>query len=52
MTLSFQAKEKNDGYQHVQILVNETSNHDEVIIISYHIPIPTPCGAPWESSAP
>ncbi|MBR5075035.1 MAG: hypothetical protein IKX26_07400 [Bacteroidales bacterium] len=29
MTLSLQAKEKNDGYQHVQILVNQTSNHDE-----------------------
>ncbi len=29
MTLSFQAKEKDDGYQHVQILVNQTSNHDE-----------------------
>ena len=29
MTLTFQAKEKDDGYQHVQILVNQTSNHDE-----------------------
>ena len=29
MTLSFQAKESDDGYQHVQILVNQTSNHDE-----------------------
>ena len=29
MTLSFQAKEKEDGYQHLQILVNQTSNHDE-----------------------
>ncbi|MCR5444161.1 MAG: InlB B-repeat-containing protein [Bacteroidales bacterium] len=29
MTLTFQAKEVNDGYQHVQILVNQTSNHDE-----------------------
>ena len=29
MTLSFKAKEKDDGYQHVQILVNQTSNHDE-----------------------
>ena len=29
MTLSFQAAEYNDGYQHVQILVNQTSNHDE-----------------------
>lgn len=29
MTLSLQAKEKNDGYQHVQILVNQTDNHDE-----------------------
>ena len=29
MTLSFQAKEKDDGYQHVQMLVNQTSNHDE-----------------------
>ncbi|MCR4613125.1 MAG: hypothetical protein K5778_03905, partial [Bacteroidaceae bacterium] len=29
MTLGFQAKEKDDGYQHVQILVNQTSNHDE-----------------------
>ena len=29
MTLNFQAKEKDDGYQHVQILVNQTSNHDE-----------------------
>ncbi len=29
MTLTFQAKEHDDGYQHVQILVNQTSNHDE-----------------------
>lgn len=29
MALSFQAMEKDDGYQHVQILVNQTSNHDE-----------------------
>ena len=29
MTLGFQAKEGDDGYQHVQILVNQTSNHDE-----------------------
>lgn len=29
MTLSFQAKEKDDGYQHLQILVNQTDNHDE-----------------------
>ncbi len=29
MTLTFQAKEVNDGYQHLQILVNQTSNHDE-----------------------
>ena len=29
MTLTFEAKEKDDGYQHVQILVNQTSNHDE-----------------------
>ncbi|MCR4920927.1 MAG: leucine-rich repeat protein [Bacteroidaceae bacterium] len=29
MTLSLQAKEKDDGYQHLQILVNQTSNHDE-----------------------
>ena len=29
MTLGFQAKESDDGYQHVQILVNQTSNHDE-----------------------
>ena len=28
MTLEFQAKEKNDGYQHLQILVNETENCD------------------------
>lgn len=28
MTLEFRAKEKNDGYQHVQILVNETENCD------------------------
>ncbi len=29
MTLSFQAKEKDDGYQHVQILVNQGSKYDE-----------------------
>ena len=28
MTLEFQAKEKEDGYQHLQILVNETENCD------------------------
>ena len=29
MTLTFQAAEEDDGYQHLQILVDQTSNHDE-----------------------